>query len=70
MNSSNELKLPKLQLSPRQQALVGPAVRCIQLGISIYLSEHLKPYMFPLLMLSLVIIAVIGLQAFKDHHCG
>jgi len=70
MNSSNELKLPKLYLSPRQQALVKPAISCVQLGASFYLGEHLKPYMFPLFLISLAIIAVIALQVFKENHCG
>jgi hypothetical protein len=53
----------QVRLNPYQQALVRPAVMCLQLGASVYFGELLKQFMWPLMMVSLSVIAFVNWQA-------
>jgi hypothetical protein len=66
MNCGNAPRTRKMSLSYCQQALVRPALGFLQLGAGLYFGDLLKPYMLPIAMVSLSIVAVIGLQAWKE----
>jgi hypothetical protein len=56
----------KIRLSDHQQVLVKPALGFLQLGAGLYLGDLIRPYVLPIVMVSLSILAVVALQVWKE----
>jgi hypothetical protein len=65
MNCSNTASERTVELSRYQQMLMRPALACIQFGAGFYFADLIKPYILPVLMVSVLIVAIIGLQSWK-----
>lgn len=55
-----------VRLSHGQQVFLRPALACLQLGATFYLADVVKPYMLPISVISIFIVAVIALQVLSS----
>jgi hypothetical protein len=56
-------------LSETQSALIKPALSVIQLGAGFYLVDVIKPYILPLMLVSLGTIGIVLFQATLETGC-
>jgi len=66
VSCNNTPRKRKIRLSDCQQVFVKPALGFLQLGAGLYLGDLLRPHMLPVVMVSLSILAVVGLQLWRE----